>query len=417
MKLQIFKSLIPAALLLMTGCGGGGSSSSSGPTGDTGDIVISTIIDNNTGFMSLIDGSKSSMTNDNGLEVTASKGVYTYKGNVYVTGALTDNKIAKYSVNSDNSLKLVKEFSINDSGNSIPTTFIFVNENKAYLPLAGSGELLDINLQDFTVRDRIDLSDYAMDGNTTLHSAGGTDTNPEPSAGVIRDGKLFLALGQVNFLGHTEGAFLCRGKASVLVIDIATNTIEKHLTDNRTCTSGSISPGAELTLTDDGDIYVNNTASFGYDARGFRPGYLRIKAGEEQFDPDYFFNIGDLDLSADFPDMNASLARTPYAYKEKYHNGTLYVTTLVLGLTTLDPNDFIGNKNYQPYALDLENQTATKIDMLPTNGWSAHITTYKGDLVFAGSTVDGNGIYKLGEKTPFIATEGFPYLFYSYDKQ
>ncbi|HBR97954.1 MAG TPA: hypothetical protein DD979_11335 [Gammaproteobacteria bacterium] len=163
-----------------------------------------------------------------------------------------------------------------------------------------------------------------------------------------------------------------------------------------------------LSLAESGDIYVNNTASFGYDPSGIPPGYLRLKAGETDFDPDYFFSIGELDLRQEFPEMDPSLAKSPYVYTELMSNGKLYATMLVLGLTTGDLNDFIGNKNYQPFEFDLENQTVAKLDMLPTNGWSAQIAEYNGEVVFAESTVDGSGLYKLGQKTPFMAIEGFP---------
>ncbi len=372
----------------------------------TADLIVSTLIDQTTGFINAVEGSSTEVDNENGAEIDPSKGIFTYNGYVYTSGSLTDNKIAVYSIRADNSLKLEKELVTKESGMAIPTTFTFVNNTKAYIPLAGVGELLDINLEDFSIRQRIDLSEYAMNEGGTFD---GNDTNPEPAAGVIRGDKFYLGLGQVNGLGHTQGSFLCRGLASVLIIDIATNAINKHITDDRTCTSGSISPGSSLTLDDNGDIYVNNTASFGYHPdQTIRPGYLRIKAGESVFDPDYFFNVGDLDLSSDFPDMNASLARGSYVYKEKYHNGSLYMTMFILGLTTRDPNDFIGNKNYQPYKLDLPNKTATKLDMLPTNGWSAQMGLYNDNVIYAEATENANGLYKINEKIPFMTTIGQP---------
>lgn len=402
-------------LLILSGCGSSKSSDNKSLDDNiTADLVIATMIDKKTGFMSAIDGSKPIMTNNNGEELYPNKGLFVHNGFVYTTGSLADNKIAKYSVESGNKLKLIKEISVKDSGLSAPTSFIFVDNTKAYLPLSLTGELLDINLEDFSVRNRIDLSSYALDANAALD---GNDTNPEPTVGVIRDEKLYLALHQVNYMGHIQGAFICRGKASVLIIDTQTNAVEKHIMDDRTCSSGSVVSGSTLTLTENGDIYVNNVASFGYDHRGIKPGYLRIKNGETEFDPDYFFNVGDLDLSADFPDLNASLARTPYAFKDMYHNGKLYSVLLILGLTDPNnPNDHIGNKNFQPYTFDLENKIATKLDMLPTTGLSAGIAKYKGDIVYPSSTINGNGLYKVGEKTPFISVEGFPLHVVEYEK-
>lgn len=396
---------------LFIGCDSDSKTNSiaSGNSGDA-DLIVSTLVDQQTGFVNAVSSTATSINNSNGLEVDPSKGVFSHNGYVYITGSLSDSTFKKYSVGSDNSLKLEAELNtLEEGGNSIPTTPTFVNNEKAYLPLAGTGEVLDINLVDFTINERIDLTPYAMDENLVLKKDGGTDSNPEPSAAVIRDGKLYVGLGQVNTLGHNQGAFMCRGKASVAIIDIATNEIEKHIDDNRTCTSGSISPGATLTLDDNGDIYVNNTASFGYHPDpSIRPGYLRIKSGETEFDPDYFFNVGDYDLTGDFPTMDPSMARASYVYYEQYSGGDLYITMFILGLTTLDPNDFIGNKNYQPYKIDLVNKTMTKLDMLPTNGWSAKIGMANDTVVFPEATNEANGIYNINEKTPFMTTQGQP---------
>jgi len=394
-----------STILALSGCGGDGSSNKTpGGNADKADLVISTLIDQTTGFINAVDGASTSINNDNGIEINPAKGVFSYNGYVYVSGSLADNKIEKYSVDENKSLHLVKTILTKENGIAMPTTFTFINETKAYLPLAASGELLDINLEDFSIRQRIDLSAYAMSEGGALD---GNDTNPEPSTGVVRGDKFYLSLAQVNNMGHTQGSFMCRGGASVLIIDIATNTVDKHLTDDRTCTSGSVSPGSSLILTENGDIYVNNTATFGYNETK-PPGYLRIKAGTDEFDSDYFFNLRALDLTGDFPDMNASLAKASYVYKSKYHKGKLYMTMMILGLTTKDPNDFIGNKNYQPYTLDLVNKTATKLDMLPTNGWSSHVALYDDEIVFAEATVNANGLYRVNEKTPFLTTQGQP---------
>ena len=406
MNLKTVTTMISlAATLTLIGCGGS-SDKKETPSGNKGtaDLIVSTLIDPETGFINAVNGSSPAINNDKGVETHPSYGVQVHNGFVYTSGSLSDNNIAKYSIQKDNSLKLIKKVNTLESGFAGPTTFTFVNNKKAYIPLAGAGELLDINLEDFSIRDRIDLSQYAMSEGGVL---GGDDRNPEPSSAVIRDGKLYLALGQVNVLGHTQGAFACRGKASLLIIDIASNKVEKHITDDRTCTSGAIDPGTHLALADNGDIYVNNTASLGYHPTK-PPGYLRIKAGESDFDPSYFFNLRELDLTGDFPDMDPSLAVPSYAYKEQYHAGKLYLTMFILGLTTEDPNDFIANKNYQPYVFDLANKTATKLDMLPTNGWSAKIGLYKNQVIYAEATEDANGLYRANEKTPFMTTEGQP---------
>lgn len=398
-----------SAILAITGCGssGGTTPPPTGGNNGTADLAYSTMLSQTSGFLNMTDGSISqTVTNDNGIEVNPANGIFSHDGFVYITGSRADNSIAKYSANADNSFKLEKKITVVESGMSIPTSFIFVDDTKAYVLLAGVGELLVMNLTDFSISKRIDLSDYGMDENLKLHKDGGSDANPEPSGGVIRDGKLFLGLGQINSFNTAAGGFACRGKASVLIIDVASDAIEKHITDDRTCGTGALVPGGDITLAENGDLYINNTASFGF-IPGKKPGFLRIKNGETEFDPTYFFVLGDLDLSADFPDLDPALAKTSYSYLDQYKGGKLYVNIAISGLGS-NPPDYVNDRNFQPYELDLANKTAIKLNMLPTAGWSSGVGMYKGDVIYSATTTNGTGLYKVGEQTPYITTEGSP---------
>jgi hypothetical protein len=390
------------SLTLFTGCGGGASDvGSGGSTGDP-DLAVVTIIDDITGFVNMIDGATdTNVTNANGVEVDASSGLFAYNGYLYTTGSRGNDKIAKYAVNTDNSLTKVAEINVYESGGSIPTCIIFVDDTKAYLMLAGVGELLVFNPFDLSITKRIDLSAYAMDADGEF---GGDDHNPEPSGGVIRDGKLFLALAQFDAFTTWQ----CRGKASLLIIDVATDEILKHISDDRTCNSGVTSPNNGLILDEKGDIYVVNTASFGY-YPGMNAGILRIKNGEDEFDPDYYFSITNL-TDLDVPGGVAS-----YAYNNAYlSNGEMYTTLLVPGLTS-NPPDYINDKNYVPYMFDLWNQTVTKLAMPSTNGWGSHMIKYNDDIIFGMATVNGTGLYYAGDDMPFVTLEGNPYMLANYE--
>ncbi len=387
-------------LTLMIGCGDSDDdSSSAGPSGSerNPDLAVMVRIDDTTGFITTIDGqSDTHVTNADSVEVDPGSGIFAYGGYVYRTGSMADDKIAKYEVNADGSLTKIAETTVYQSGNSIPTSFIFVDDTKAYLPLAGIGELLIIDPGDLSVTKRIDLSAYAMDADGEF---GGDDTNPEPSDGVIRNGKLYLALAQLD----SFATYSSRGKASLLIIDAATDEILKHISDDRTSTSGVLSPNNGLTLDENGDIYVNNPASFGY-YPGLTAGILRIKNGEDDFDPDYFFSLTDL-TGLDVPGGVVS-----YAYNSAYlSDGALYTTLFVPGLTS-NPPDYVNDKNYVPYMLDLWNQTVTKLDMPATNGWGSHMIKYNGEIVYAMSTDCGPGLYYAGENEAFVTVEGNPFM-------
>lgn len=394
-------TMIFITTFILFGCGEGSSGVGSGGSGGDPDLVVSVRIDDNTGFLNMVDGATDvSVSNANGAEIQPSSGVFTYGGHVYTTGSIGNDKIAKYAVLNDNSLEKIAESTVFKGGGSIPTSFIFVNDTKAYLTLAGTGELLVVDPSDLSISKRIDLSGYAMDENGNF---GGSDSNPEPSGGVIRNGKLYLGLGQID----SFKTWFCRGKASMLIIDVETDEIEKHISDERTCTTGTISPGSGMIVDEKGDIYVNNTASFGY-YPGQSAGYLRILNGEDDFDPAYYFPVTDL-VNLDVPGGAAS-----YAYNDVYlSNGELYTALFVPALSS-NPPDYVNDKNYVPYMLDLWNQTATRLDTPPTNGWSARPIKYKDDIIYALTTVNGTGLYYANDLMPFITLEGNPYFIVNY---
>lgn len=395
-KMRIAFCLMVLGLFTVTGCGGddppGGTTVSGTPN-----LVMGIRISDTTGFLNAVDTTTAtSVTNTYGAEIYPGSGVYAYNGSVYTTGSMDNDKVAKYSIGANNSLTKVAETVVYQSGGGIPSCLIFVDETKMYLTLPGAGQLLAMDPDDLTITKRFDLSAYALDasGNT-----GGSDTNPEPSGGVIRGGKLYLGLGQIDGF-QTWGS---RGKASVLIIDVATDQVLSHITDDRACVTGEIAPNNGLILDENGDIYVNNTASFGY-YPGLSSGFLRIKNGEDTFDPDYFFSISGLE-NLDVPGGKAS-----YAYYNAYlSEGRLYTTLFIPGLTS-NPPDYVNDRNYQPYMLDLHNKTVTKLATPPTIGWSAAVVNLDGEIVYGLSTVNGTGLYRANGTAPFITTEGNPFI-------
>jgi hypothetical protein len=213
-----------------------------------------------------------------------------------------------------------------------------------------------------------------------------------------------MALNQIDGLS----TWYPRGMASLIIIDIETDEVLKHITDDRTCGSGHLSPNNGLILDENGDIYVPNLASFGY-FQGFNSGFLRIKNGEDEFDPDYFFSITDL-TGLDVPG-----GVTSYAYTDVYLDGGELYTTLFIPALTSNPPDYVNDRNYVPYVLDLWNQTATKLDMPATIGMSTYVTTYNGRVIYGMATEDAVGFYYAGDTEPFITIAGMPYMMTSID--
>ncbi|MCH9813218.1 MAG: hypothetical protein K0U47_04665 [Epsilonproteobacteria bacterium] len=392
-------SLLATVTMTGTGCGGsGGSSSADNQTAKEPDVLVATRIDNETGFINLLNASTSHQSsNSSGIEINPASNVFTYKDDIFMTESMMGDKIVKYTKSNDT----FKESGVINAGEgSFPSSMIFVNDTKAYVALSSAGKLLIINPQDMTETGSIDLSVYAMDVNGTMN---GSDLNPEPSSGIIRDGKLYMALFQVdNFQ-----TFMCRGKASLVVIDIQSDEVLNHTTDDRTCSTGRPVGNLGIFMDENKDIYVNNLAGFGY-YPGNNSGILRIKNGEDNFDPSYYFSITDLE-NLSVGDGTASVFTAGYYTKE----GKLYVTLEFPSLAS-NPPDYVNDKNYQPFVLDLYSKSATKLDLPASNGWTTGIISYGDEILFGLSTQKGDGLFRfdpetnMGDETPYISTDGLP---------
>ena len=381
-------------IALLSGCGSDNDSPTSVTVTKDNDMVYSVRVDDTTGFLNLANlTTQSSLNNSNGMEIGPARGVFTYKDYVYTTGSQQNDKLTKYSY-TDNKLTQIKEVSVGE--NSMPTNITFVSDTKAYVSLGNSGELLVINPSDMTITKRINLSEYAM---------GENDTNPEISDGIIRDGKFYVGLAQID----SFQTYKCYGQASILIIDIETDAVLKHITDDRTCTAGSLDPFAiGFILDEKNDIYVNATGSYGY-YPGTNAGYLRIKNGEDVFDSSYYFSI------TDKTDLDVPGGKASYSYKGLYmDNGIIYITLMIPGLTS-SPPDYVNDKNYQPYKLDLYNQTLTKVDLPATNGWTGYPVKHNGEVLYGLSAPGGTGFFKIGSTTPDITTEGEPLIIRNLD--
>jgi hypothetical protein len=397
--LDVRQLFLPAATLLtlvLTACGGGGSDNDSG-TSKSGqpDIVILNRIDDSTGFMVAMNGSTdTNVDNANGIELNPATGIQVHNGMVYTLGSLYSDDVVKYSLDGN---IFTKEGEFSTGQGARAGSIFFIDDNKAYVVTYNTSDLLIFNPQSMSVTGAIDLSEYAL---------GEDDTNPNASTGVIRDGKLYLALAQID----TFQTFRCQAGASVVIIDVETDSVEKHIQDDRACASGVLEPnGAGLIMDELGDIYVNNLGAYGY-YPGLQAGYLRIKNGADEFDPDYYFSITDLELP-EVPGETVS-----YSYRDTYGgDGIVYTNLFVPGLSS-NPPDYANDKNYAAYAIDLRNQTVTALDIPNTAGWSASSVMYGGRVMYGRSTDNGGGMYfydpssgtNIGDQTASITTEGTP---------
>ena len=95
---------------------------------------------------------------------------------------------------------------------------------------------------------------------------------------IVRDNFLFVAL---NDFGDSAAV-------RVAVINRTSNTLEKVISDSRTATLFGTLTTSIMVTDANGDIYVQGSGLFSEKPAGI----LRIKAGETEFDTEYFFDLG-----------------------------------------------------------------------------------------------------------------------------
>jgi len=392
---KIYIYSIALTSLLATGCGSGDSKKIDDPIDTTTpDILMSTMVSDTLAYLTTFNGSKeANLTVRNAMEIAPTTRPYVYRDKIYATQPMTSNIFLKID---DNNGTLVKEAEMALSPqNLLPSSPIFINETKAYLPLMMTGELAVFNPTTMEIIKKIDLSSYAV---------GEGDTNPEPVNGIVRDGKLYLALWQISDFQ----TFTCRGIASMIIIDIATDTIEKQIEDDRTCLITVELADNTMMLDENNDIYIFNRATFRGANEGTEAGFLRIKDGQSDFDPDYFFSISQLE------NLPVEGGKANYLFQGIYGGSGKYYTVLNIPALASNPPDYVNDRTMQPFVLDIYNQSATKIDLPTTNSWSAAVLKYKEKYLYGLAATTGIGLYRYdpitneADQKPFINTEGMP---------
>ena len=103
---------------------------------------------------------------------------------------------------------------------------------------------------------------------------------------------------------------------------------------------------------------------FGYQP-GVKEGFLRIKKGETDFDKSYCFTLADVNL------VGVKGNKTSYAYMKVYGgNGKVYAYLNIPGAAS-NPPDYVHDKCFQPFEINLYSKSCTKLDLSATTGWAA----------------------------------------------
>lgn len=161
--------------------------------------------------------------------------------------------------------------------------------------------------------------------------------------------------------------------------------------DTRMGPGGSWGAYNGLMKDEQDNLYVmsNSALSNGYSQSTKHAGFLRIKKGATEFDPDYFF---------DFEAATGGLKPAHVAY---IGNGLVFAEVSTLNPQTA--NDRWGDKSLKCCLIDLKNQTVTDIEGIPVhngNGGRRFAYLNEGSYVYLPvSTPDGVYIYRTDVNT------------------
>lgn len=394
------KNFLFAATLLLASfyisCGNDRSDPTPTPplTGEKEVFVHSVIVGDNTYVSLFKDLNVGEVTTDKALIHAKAASTFVYKNKVYV---IDTEHFYKYAVNGD---ELTQEGpTLQLPSNAYAIFITFASDTKAYISCLGLGKLWIIDPSKMKKTGEIDLSQFAIG-----QEAG--DTNPEPGSSVIRDGILYVSLLQLKG-GITDP----NTGAHVALINIETDQPIKAISDDRaTMIAQTAPPSGDPFIDEKGDIYFYCVAAFGY-VPGLKEGFLRIKKDEQDFDKSYYFPIADKNI----PDVAGNKAS--YIYTKVYAGeGKVYGFLVIPGaVTNPQQPDYANDYNFQPFEINIYNNTLKKLNFDATRGWSASICKSGDDIIWGMASMQGQGysIYHTKDgsyENMKIKSVGAPYM-------
>lgn len=386
--------------------------------GGAGNILIETTVKNPDGtsgssYLQQIPALSGNINNSKGIQIGFSSMVVVLDNDVFVFpafGVSSTQSLVKYS---HTAAGLKKENELQLLPGSAVANITKVNEEKAYMPLYSLGRVWIINPKTMTKIGEIDLKQYA-------HS----DTSADPAYGIIRDGKYYLPLDQIN---ENWMPYEDYRQVDVAVIDIQTDKVLKVTTET---TSGLCFPTRPylkdmIFTTETNDIWIACTGYFGYNPEYIKNGFVCIPSGTDDIDASKSWEISDVNIKGtEHIVRTANGNETEVCYKpaaiysSKYiGNGKLVAYVCIIEFNGINPYTA---KNAMAVEIDLKAKTIEKIEGLPlTDGHSVFIETYKGDAIFASYGEDVSGAFSYNPQTKetkqVLTTEGNLYFMHFFE--
>lgn len=384
--MKSYKTLLLTAAfgLMLTACG---SSSSSASDEDSSSSTANSSAANSYAFAFMTDKSMMFGTGDfsddqseiikNFTETSNSGTIAYFDGSLYslsVVDEAMNSVLDRYELNEDGSVPEKPAASVKFEGTGAMMMKIVADENKIYVNQTFGTGLVAVDAKTLKTIATIDLSEYMEE---TAQMVG-------PGSSVVREGKLFVSLGQyVDAQNAITGA-----QGSVAIIDIATDKVEKVISESMTAAVGGLDDmnNSSAFVDEKGNIYFYSAAAMGW-MEGYKEGWVRIKAGETEFDTSWVFRMKEAEYEGESSSNNFLMTGGAYAGDGKF-----------VGFfgNFADPSNFY-NYEWSFVVVDVYKKTVEKIPGLsPTIPWfapSIHIDS-DGSVLFGHADEENNSIYR-----------------------
>lgn len=384
--MKSYKTLLLTAAfgLMLTACG---SSSSSASDEDSSSSTANSSAANSYAFAFMTDKSMMFGTGDfsddqseiikNFTETSNSGTIAYFDGSLYslsVVDEAMNSVLDRYELNEDGSVPEKPAASVKFEGTGAMMMKIVADENKIYVNQTFGTGLVAVDAKTLKTIATIDLSKYMEE---TAQMVG-------PGSSVVREGKLFVSLGQyVDAQNAITGA-----QGSVAIIDIATDKVEKVISESMTAAVGGLDDmnNSSAFVDEKGNIYFYSAAAMGW-MEGYEEGWVRIKAGETEFDTSWVFRMKEAEYEGESSSNNFLMTGGAYAGDGKF-----------VGFfgNFADPSNFY-NYEWSFVVVDVYKKTVEKIPGLsPTIPWfapSIHIDS-DGSVLFGHADEENNSIYR-----------------------
>jgi len=298
---------------------------------------------------------------------------------VFSVGFVTDQTCLAYELDPNGTLfekgKFTFEGQIYSAGFMNKDSFLLMEAVHA----SPNKNIYVIDANDISIKRKIQ---------TTIYQPAGDPYNKWPAGLFVRDGKLFIPY----FHYDSNAGYVNTDTALVAVYSYPSMQFEKVIKDARTSNIGLYADYNGLVQADNGDFYSVSTASIacGFSNKSTKPsGILRIRKGETEFDPDYFFNV-------EQATGGGKLSKLAYV-----GNG-LAVARVVTSDATAWAGITIRQMLNKLYVLDLNNKTVKEVAGVPLHGgqYSTSALVENGKVYITIFTLDdGAYVYEIDAAT------------------